>query len=59
MSYLENLTPEQRAILLKPSRGLLALRAFAAEYRRQHPQATGNEVQLAYQLAQNAKLRAA
>lgn len=57
MAYLDNLTAEQRAELLRPSKGLLAFRAFTAEYRKTRPAATLNEVQGAYQRAENAKLR--
>jgi hypothetical protein len=51
MSYLDQLTPEQRAAMLAPSPALIALRAFAVRYRKDHPGASMNEIQQAYQLA--------
>jgi hypothetical protein len=50
MNYLDSLTPAQRAALLAPSRHLLQFQAFAAAYRNEHPAASMNAVQNAYQL---------
>jgi hypothetical protein len=50
MAYLDSLTPEQRAILTAPSKHLLQYQSFASEYRKRNPQASGNEVQHAYQM---------
>jgi hypothetical protein len=50
MNYLDSLTPEQRAMLTAPSKHLFQFQAFAREYRKQHPQASCNEVQHAYQM---------
>lgn len=50
--YGQNLTQAERDMLFAPSAHLIQFRAFMAEYRRQHPKATPNEAQAAYQREQ-------
>lgn len=57
MAYLDNLTAEQRAALLAPSKHLISFRAFTVEFRKQYPTASLAQVQAAYQISENAKLR--
>jgi hypothetical protein len=54
--YLDGLSPADRFSLLAPSKDLLKMQAFKAEYLRAHPGAYMNEVVEAYQRAENAKL---
>ena len=49
--WAENLSAEERQILFAPSPHLLRFRAFAAEYRKNKPAASMNEVQHAYQMS--------
>lgn len=51
--YLDKCSPETRAILTKPSQGLVELRAFLATYTGPRDKAI-----LAYQLHKNAELKA-